>query len=440
MHKYLLGEFKKIKESIEKLESYFNGFNLSIEKDNNNEIEVYYDTKNNCYSIRQKKTFDFNESNKNNRNDVFEKKGVIETDKPFIPKGDVIIKLKEGTIRKRKDGRWEGRYYYSHTQKSIYAKTQAECIKKLKESVKIRDKNLKLELSINSISLNAWFDEWVKLYKNSIKEQSRYAITSKYNKYIKNSLGKKRMRNINTIDLQKVFNKIEYPVSRKKLYTYMKDVFEKAKINKIINENVMKGVIIDKNYKSKDKFVPNESQLRGYLDYLKLKRPELSYLCEFISLTGLRIGEACALTINDVDFNHKLINISKSYNRYTKSISTTKTYASNRVIPLFDDAAEIISIYLEKYKPKKEIFYKVKSQNVTNSVKWHAKSFGLEGLSPHGLRHYFSTRCLTAGIDPKVVQTWMGHTTIAMTLDVYTKVEKEYAKNQAKKYNDFIKK
>lgn len=92
------------------------------------------------------------------------------------------------------------------------------------------------------------------------------------------------------------------------------------------------------------------------------------------------------------------------------------------------------------YAPTKEIFYRVKSENVTNSVKWHAKSFGIEKLTPHGLRHYFSTRCLTAGIDPKVLQTWMGHTTIAMTMDVYTKVESEFALEQAKKFNKFTKK
>lgn len=351
-----------------------------------------------------------------------------------------IIKPKEGTIRKRNDGRWEGRYYYNHVQKSVFASTQKDCLKKLRQAITDRNKAIKMLENAKKMNLDTWFDLWLKTYKPKIKEQSRYAITSKYDKYIKNKIGKRKIATITTMDLQLIFNNIEYPVTRKKLYTYMNDVFDKARVNKIVFDNVMEGVILFNDHRTKKGYVPEPEELKKFLDYLDTARPELKYLCEFISLTGMRIGEACAITFDDIDYEKREIRINKSFNRYSQEVSTTKTYASNRVIPLFDRVIEIIKEYTDRYHSKDVIFYKIKSNNVTDSMKVHSRNCGIGRLSPHGLRRYFASRCKAAGVDQKVTQEWMGHKSILMTMDTYTRVQDDFSLEQADIFNKFTKK
>ena len=271
-----------------------------------------------------------------------------------------------------------------------------------------------------------------------IKIQSVYGITSKYENYIRNVLGKRQMRFIDTLEWQKLFNKIEYPTSAKKLLSYMKSCYKKAVLNNIVIDNPMLGVEIHNNHRKKKKYVPTRKELSDFLDYLEDKRKDLKLVCEFISLTGLRIGEACALTINDIDFKNKNITINKSYNRFSKKISSTKTSNSDRIIPLLDKTKNIINEYINLYGNKKIIFHKMKSQNITNTLKYHANQFGLCGLTPHILRHFYSTVCIEAGIHQKVVQKWLGHSSVLMTLDLYTDVKEEFKATETQKLASFI--
>ena len=438
MTEYFLKLLTSIEKELEELKSYFRGRKKAADILGNpeNKAAFKFNVEENCFEILD--NMDPDELIEKIENGSIDES--VTTMATVSGEEEELIKPKEGTIRKRNDGRWEGRYYYNHVQRSVFASTQKECLAKLKKAIIDRNRAIKNLENSRNINLDTWFDSWLKIYKPKIKEQSRYAISSKYEKYIKKKLGKRKVAAITTMDLQVIFNDMEFPVARKKLYTYMKDVFEKARVNKIVYENVMEGVILFNDHRVKKGFVPEPEELQRLLDYLKTVRPELMYLCEFISLTGMRIGEACAVTLKDIDFNKKTITINKSYNRYSKKVASTKTYASNRVIPLFDAAADIIQEYTRKYNSKDIIFHKIKSENATNSVKWHAKKCGLTELSPHGLRRYFATRCNAAGIDPKVTQEWMGHESILMTMDTYTRVQDDLSLEQAEKFNKFTKK
>jgi len=438
MTEYFLKLITNIEKELDEIKSYFRGRKKAADILGNPEMKAAFkfNVEENCYELLDDMDPDeFISKIENGSIDESVTTMAIESGEE-----EEIIKPMEGTIRKRKDGRWEGRYYYNHVQRSVFAYNQKDCIAKLKQAITDRNRAIKILENSKKVSLDAWFDLWLKTYKPKIKEQSRYAISSKYEKYIKKKIGKRKIATITTMDLQLIFNNIEYPVTRKKLYTYMKDIFDKARVNKIVYENVMEGVILFNDHRTKKGFVPEPDQLKLFLDYLDKTRPELMYLCEFISLTGMRIGEACAVTLKDIDFDNKTITINKSYNRYSREVASTKTYASNRVIPLFDAVADIINEYTNKYHSKDVIFHMIKSENATNSVKYHAKKCGLDGLSPHGLRRYFASRCKAAGIDQKVTQGWMGHESILMTMDTYTRVQDDLSLKQAEIFNKFIKK
>lgn len=351
-----------------------------------------------------------------------------------------LPKILGGSYRFKK-GSWEGRFYDAEgNQVTRTAKTKKECIQIINNLIKEKEQLVKNSSIKSNITLNEWFEIWIKTYKKPhLKEQSLYTITSKYNKYIKDKLGKKRLKAISQIEWQDLFNSIDKPVSAQKMRSYMKDLYNKAILNKRVIDNPILGIELQKNYTSKTKFIPNKSQLENFLNYISTTRKDLSLLCEFMSLTGCRLGEACALTIKDIDFQNKTININKSLNRYNNLISSTKTKHSNREIPLFPDAERIIKEYIRLFGKNETIFHMVKSVDVTNRVKYYAKKFGLKQLSPHGFRHYFASMCREADIDPKVVQKWMGHKSVLVTLDLYTHVTPNLDSNEANKLGDFLK-
>ena len=90
--------------------------------------------------------------------------------------------------------------------------------------------------------------------------------------------------------------------------------------------------------------------------------------------------------------------------------------------------------------PKKDIpFVDWNSDKVNREFKKIVDKLGLVGITIHSLRHTFATRCIENGVDMVVVQKWLGHSSISMTIDTYTHIEKEYKQEFANKLNyDFI--
>lgn len=120
----------------------------------------------------------------------------------------------EGMVRKRKDGRWEGRIIVGYKNngkpiyKSVFAKTQKELIPKLHKSIEIyRD----VELNENyALTLGEWLDKWLNEYMSLTARQSSFTgYKSNINNYIKPILGNKMLSTVTTDDVQKMYNKLK---------------------------------------------------------------------------------------------------------------------------------------------------------------------------------------------------------------------------------------
>ena len=59
------------------------------------------------------------------------------------------------------------------------------------------------------------------------------------------------------------------------------------------------------------------------------------------------------------------------------------------------------------------------------AIKEHRPPVIMEHINLHACRHSFATRCLEAGIAPKIVQSWLGHSSIEITLDLYSHVNQD---------------
>ena len=153
-------------------------------------------------------------------------------------------------------------------------------------------------------------------------------------------------------------------------------------------------------------------------------------------MTGMRIGEVCALKFSDIDFENHCIDISKTMSRlyvidentgekFTKVVvGTPKSKSSRRQIPIYG--------FIEKWlknasKVTKSEYYVVtglsnpcEPRTYRNHYKKLINELGLENIKFHGLRHSFATRLITSNVDFKTVSEILGHSDIQMTLNIYS--------------------
>jgi integrase len=180
--------------------------------------------------------------------------------------------------------------------------------------------------------------------------------------------------------------------------------------------------------------IPTPSEIAAILGHASPRwRPVLATA----AMTGLRASEVRGLTWQDVDLKKRELHVRQRADRYN-TLGDLKSEASNRVVPLHADLVAI----LREWKlacPIGELVFpngngRVEALNNILTRGWHraqilAGVVGREGgpkyTGFHSLRHFFASWCINrrseGGLEvpPKVAQTWLGHSTVGMTLDVY---------------------
>jgi integrase len=180
--------------------------------------------------------------------------------------------------------------------------------------------------------------------------------------------------------------------------------------------------------------IPLPAEIVAILSHTKPKwRPVLATA----AMTGLRASELRGLKWQDVDLKKRELHVQQRADRF-RSIGPLKSETSNRIVPLH---ADLVSI-LREWKlacPIGEFVFgngKGKVDELSNIVNrgWKPSQVaagvvdrdgGAKYTGFHSLRHFFASWCINSkadgglGVSPKVVQTWLGHATIAMTLDTY---------------------
>jgi len=231
---------------------------------------------------------------------------------------------------------------------------------------------------------------------------------------------------INAIDIERFIKTIEAPAARARTFRQLKSCFLSLEKNRIIKDNPFDLIKNIQEPKGKT-YAPTKEELVSFFTYLQNAYYEIYLICKFISLTGLRKGEALALTWKDI--KNDCIVIDKAYEGKAKKVQTTKTKTSNRTIPLFKELEPILS-EIKLLSKGDEIFSFIHKSSLDLRFRHHRDKFGLNNLTIHSLRHYFATECLEAGIDRKVVQVWLGHSNYKTTSDIYSHVNGNFEKTQ----------
>lgn len=359
----------------------------------------------------------------------------------------------EGTIYKRKDGRWCAAYYdEKYNRHYVYGKTQAEVKQKLKKK---RDE--KPDEVQQSITFQEWIEEFLVSYKrNEIKITTYEGYMRIYRKHIEDSqLGKTVLNQVTTEILQRYYNdKLNDGYNSKTVHSI--GIVVGAALNhavklKMLSENPNRYTSIPKKKKYEASVLSTE-EVRRIVN--EAKDEEIYPIIVTTVYTGMRKGEAMALKWENVDFQKRRIYIKNSLckidgdqtdekgHRHARyEILEPKTKESIRMVPMMDEVYEALMLQKERQEMDKKRYREIYLDQglvFTDSSgnflpqrqfmdQYHAflRKYEITDIRFHDLRHTFATLLIEADVSMKVVQELLGHSTITTSMDIYTHVSDE---------------
>ena len=353
---------------------------------------------------------------------------------------------KRGTnIFKRKDGRWEARYVKevcedgSKKYGSVYAKTYREAREKQLERIQ---KLPQMSFCGSGMLLRDLMWNWLHSISNKVKLSTYIKYESMVRNHLTEGIGQVQIRFVNgsMIDRfadQKLhgINQVS-PKTVNDILVILKMAFSFAEQEYGMQMPPIRRV----KEQQKEMRVLSQNEQKVLENYL-LKSPDSYKLGVLLALhTGLRIGELCALQWEDIHDGR--IEINKSIHRVKNGSSTvvefttTKTPASNRVIPFPGFLEAILGPHRSSGSVMKTPQGKtVEPRLLQMRFKRYVADCNLEKTNFHALRHTFATRCVEAGFDTKTLSEILGHTDVKTTLNRYVHSSYELKQRNMEKLN-----
>ena len=339
----------------------------------------------------------------------------------------MLIDVKGACISKvpRKDGRFQGYCKIAGQKVFCYGKTKEEVKQKIAD---ILQKGVlpKKKKKRTVFKLSAWIEKWIELYKAPNVKPSTLQNIRDVIKPAAAALGEKDLTAITTEDLQKLFVSFSSERTRDLCRTYLDQLFKKAELLGMIKKNPCLAVEVKKHKTAHREALTRQQQA----DFLKaIETQPLRPLFVFLLQTGLRIGEALALTHEDIDREKKTVSVNKDVVFIAgKRIEqdTPKSAAGVRSVPIPDEALTLIA----KANGTEKSVFLFTYDYVRSALRRISLSLGFN-VSAHILRHTYATRLEEAGVSSKVKQYLLGHSTSRMTQDVYTHIQSDFINEKA---------
>lgn len=320
--------------------------------------------------------------------------------------------------------------------------------------------------------IDKYFEDWLEIYKKPNVKPITYSVQERNVRLnILPRWGNYRLKDLTRNEYQKWINQLRSHYSEgtvRRIHSIMSSAISDAvhEFN-IIRENPIIKIKIPKdNDKSEKVSYFTREQLDIFLNTVKTPMKKAKYqhsiqhfaLFTLLARTGLRIGEALALTWDDIDLEDKLLKVNKTLVYPTNSnpyLSSPKTKNSGRVIKLDDvtvklmrrhrtNQKEVILRY-KNYRPSTDnlVFHQqdgrwLRTNVVREYFKEVCKRAAIPVLSPHALRHTHAVHLLEAGANIKYVSERLGHASVKVTADTYLHVTKKIEDDALALYERYV--
>jgi len=370
----------------------------------------------------------------------------------------------EGNIRKRSDGRWEGRYTAGYDPqtgkriiKNVLGKTQAEVKAKLTKALE-DCKELDV-VRTDEYTVAEWLRLWYDLYAEpNVRPTTAASYRRSIELHVIPRIGDIKLNRLTSREIQKLYKDLLEngrlrEVQKEKnpglsnstvrgIHMMLHNALDRAVKERLILRNPTEDCIIPKLEKKEMKILHPED-IKAYLTAAERRGVLPMFYLELVS--GVRKGELVALLWDDLDMERRTISVSKqALSRPGGEIvvNRPKTENSIRAVSIPQEAVDLLVEEHKKHPDNPYMFPSPKTggmyypDSVVNLHKKLLQDAGLEHIRFHDLRHTFATLALQNGVDIKTVSGMLGHFSAGFTLDTYahvtTAAQKEAARTMEK--------
>ena len=372
----------------------------------------------------------------------------------------------------------DGRYSYSYTdaesnRHTVYAKTLAELRKKERKIIRDIEDGIDAHAP-EKTTLNQLYDKYIG-QKYDLKPTTKANYIYTYDHFVRDSFGKRKISKIKYSDVKEFYygllmNEEIKPNTLDNVHTQLHPAFQMGVRDGLLRVNPTDGVMaeIKKSHiwERPQRHALTVPQQKALTEFITDNREFCGWYPIIMILlgTGMRIGECLGLRWDDLDFEQRIISVNHNITNRPhddgtciKHISTPKTRAGERTIPMID---EVFEAFLKEYEMQKCMGYK--SETVDGYTNFVFLTAGGSVISPgsvnraltniteaynaqetraareenrepvliphfsaHNLRHTFCTRLCENESNLKVIQSVMGHADITTTMDIYAEATNE---------------
>ena len=341
-----------------------------------------------------------------------------------------------------------------------------------------------------SMSLNEWYPQYVKIYKEEkVKPATLLNLKNYYIWYIEPyAVGRMPIKELRRSHLVAHF---KYLASEKKLAygtlrslaTMLHNSLQQVVYDSGLFVNPASEIMKDVVARPKEeRDAMTEEQVNLLLEFLKIEETFQNVYLPIVGVllgTGMRFGECVGLTWNDVDLEKAVVNVNHTLNYRCKNtkkheffITSPKTKNAVRQIPLSDDLVELFKLQ-KKYQKDMRIRSDIKIDGykgfifttklgypftneglgatlkriVKHANEWEAeraekenrKPVVLDKITPHIFRHTFTTRLVLNEVPYEITKTVLGHSSVKTTIDIYSHIKSENSKRMKKDIGNVVK-
>ena len=371
----------------------------------------------------------------------------------------------DGMVRKRPDGRWEGRIVVGHKAdgssifRYLYAGTQKELTARLRQNI---DAYQGVDLTEESrMTLAEWLDRWSTVYMTGVvRPNTLEGYRRDMDNHVKPYLGEKPLCKVTADDLRGLYQLLLErgrrrqrqncgsglaPATVRGIHTTLHHALKTAADEGLIPFNPAENAAPPRVPRA-PMGVLNHDQVDRFLCAIRFDPIWHDFFYTELT-TGLRRGELCGLRWEDFDGEAGTLQVRRTLSARKGgelAAGETKTYAGQRTILLPRSTARLLRdrresaltgwIFHDPLRPERP----VNPGSAYRRLKALLKQAGLPDIRFHDLRHTFATHALASGVDAKTLAGILGHTKASFTLDTYTHVTGDMQRSAAGIVGDFM--
>ncbi len=345
----------------------------------------------------------------------------------------------EGSIYRRKDGRWVGQYEVGGKRRYVYGKTRKDVAAQLARIV--ADGNDGLIFDSDHLTLSQYLDRWMNSIRDTVRESTWVRHEINVRVHLEPALGKVRLGKLNPLQVQSFYrcklDEGQSAASVLKMHSTLSKALKQAVRWRLVPVNVCLAVVLPR-ITTPEVQPLDVKQLKALL--VAAQGSDLYALWALMATTGVLIGEALGLKWDDLDLDARTMRVNRTI--YRGASCLPKTDSSRRTIKLSKFATEALTQHPRKCE---WVFSTSRGTTINvNNLRYRSwkrllESAGLPcGTRIHDLRHSAATLLLSKGVPIKVVSEMLGHSDVSITLSIYAHVLPDMQDGAAEAMDDAL--